>query len=556
MNCEIATARKREIFDIETLSFEGIPDQSKLFIDFQNGSEYIRKFYPSRTANPEEFSRQVLDKYEIDRDVLCDNLAAEHMDLGASEKTLKNIEKLRETDCVTVIAGQQAGLFSGSMYTVYKALSAIKLADELTMQGIKAVPVFWIASEDHDFEEVNKTYVLNERSDLVKISNKQNHVEEHTPVGYIKLGKNIKKTIDEYLDYLPNSQFTENVKSLLKDTYRENETYSSAFAKLVLKLFGECGLILVCPMNKGLSQLCVPVFAEAIERHQEITDGLLKRNKDLSVKKYHSQVFVGEDFFPFFYLDKDNKRKALRFDSKNNTIRFLHSEERFGKDEFLRVARESPHQLSPNALMRPVAQDFLFPTICYYGGSSEIAYFAQNEVIYKALNRPVTHFRHRASFTVVDPKSNRTLKRYGLEFKDVFRGREELLARVIEKFISGKTAKRFTEAEDSINAHLDQLDRELINSDPTLSNNLAKRRRKILWHIDTLRKKFHKAETFRNETLHRRIEYIIAALYPRSGLQERTVNIVYFYNLFGPNLIEWLYKSIDPNETEHRILFP
>ncbi len=555
MDNNFASFSEKKMFQQKLLSFAEIPGQSNLFIDYQYNLSQVENFYPSKNKSFAEISAEVLENYKIDRNRLCDVLLEKNIEYEVGKKTLENINKLREKDCVAVIAGQQAGLFSGSMYTIYKALSAVKLAEELTSQGIKAVPLFWIASEDHDFDEANKTFVIDEEANLKTITNKPEAFEEHTPVAFIGLGESISETIDDYFDSLPHTEFTDEIKCFLTETYQDDESYSSAFAKLILKLFDKYGLILICPMNKGLRRLCTPLFKQAIEKHEVMTRELLKRNEQLEKKGYHTQVSVPEDFFPFFYIDKDNKRNALRFDAETRSVNSLYSDLSFNKAELLEIAENSPQQLSPNVLMRSVVQDFLFPTVCYFGGSAEIAYFAQNEVIYKILDRPVTHFRHRSSFTIIDPKSRRTFKKYDLRFKDVFNGEEDLMAKVIEKFIAGETAKTFADVEKTVNIQLDELDKMLKKSDPTLSDNLANRKKKILWHVETLRKKFHRAETFRNEVLHRRIEYATALLYPRNALQERTLNVFYFLNLFGENFIEWVYQAIDSDEKDHQILF-
>ncbi len=383
----------------------------------------------------------------------------------------------------------------------------------------------------------------------------QKNVDENTPVEFIKLGENIKQTIEEYVSNLRKTEFTGMAKELLEDIYQPDETYSSSFAKFIVRLFGDCGLILVNPMNKGLRELCSPIFVDAIEKHQDITAALTKRDAELEEGGYHSQVFVDDDFFPFFYLDDNNKRNALRFDREKGSVRSLYSDQTFEVEELLRIAKKSPHRLSPNALMRPVVQDFLFPTVCYYGGSAEIAYFAQNEVVYRNLDRPVAKFRHRASFTIIDPKSARTLNKYELELKDMFRGKDDLLADIIEKFVANKTANVFAEVDETINLELTRLEGALVKSEPTLSDSLKNRRKKIQWHLDTLRKKFHKAETLNNDVLRRRIEFTLASLFPRDALQERTINTIYFLNLFGPNFISWLNQAIDLDEKEHQILF-
>jgi len=211
--------------------------------------------------------------------------------------------------------------------------------------------------------------------------------------------------------------------------------------------------------------------------------------------------------------------------------------------------------LSPNALLRPVMQDYLLPTLVYFGGAAEIAYFAQNSAIYEILNRPATPIRHRASFTVVQRKHHRTLEKYELEFAELFAGKDEISARIVEKFISNKTAETFADVEEIINAQLHRLDKSLSEIESTLSENLANRRKKIIWHIAALRKKYHLAEIQKNEIVGRRLENLFVALLPNNALQERTLNVVTFLNLFGTNFIDWIYEAIETDEKGHRILY-
>jgi uncharacterized protein YllA (UPF0747 family) len=200
-------------------------------------------------------------------------------------------------------------------------------------------------------------------------------------------------------------------------------------------------------------------------------------------------------------------------------------------------------------------QDYLLPTITYIGGAAEIAYFAQNSAIYEVLNRPATPVRHRTSFTIVQRKHARTLEKYELNFAELFDGKEIVSAKIIEKFISSDAAKTFNGVEEIINAQLNHLDKSLTEIDPTLAANLANRRKKIIWHIETLRKKYHQAEIRKNEIFQRRIENLFTALLPNDALQERTLNVVTFLNLFGMNFIDWIYETIETDEKGHKILY-
>lgn len=544
---------------VESLSFSEIPGQSRLFLDFLVGSTKLEKFYPEKQTAIKDFAQKVLENYRVEREELCNILAETNKKIGVGEKTLENIELLKQSDTVAVVTGQQAGIFSGALYTIYKALSAVKSAEDLRKQNIKAVPVFWIAEEDHDFDEIKKTFILGKAektgdSGLAEIENTPENYNENQPVGLVELDDSINETIKNLFDEISHTEFTEGVKKLLNETYKPGETFSIAFARFMAEIFREYGLIFVLPLDRKLKKLCAPIFGEAIENSEKIVAALLQRNRELENENYQAQVMVEENSFPFFLIN-DDERKPLRRDLEDSKFKIQNSKKAFSKAELKQIAENEPERLSPNALLRPLVQDYLLPTIRYFGGAAEIAYFAQNSVIYELLNRPVTPIHHRESFTIVESKHRRTLERYELKFEDLFKGKEEITARVVEKFLSNGAALEFAEVEEIINTQLNRLDRSLIEIEPTLSDNLANRRRKIIWHIGALRKKFHRAEIFRHKTAKRRIDTLFTAVLPGGALQERTLCVVTFLNLFGGNFVDWLYESIEPETGEHQIIY-
>lgn len=559
MNQKSARAFQAGSLKLDTISFTQIPHQSKLFLDFQADLPSLAKFYPQKQTDLKRFSETVLANYKIDRNALCDSLTEINQKFEVGQKTLENIELLRKKDCLAIVTGQQAGLFSGALYTIYKALSAVKLCENLRKQNIKVVPIFWIAEEDHDFDEVKKTFVFGKSEPpavaggLISVENTPKDYAKNAPVGLVKLDETIDKTIKNLT--FPHTEFTENIEKILQETYKSGESYSSSFAKFLARIFSDYGLIFLAPLDKKLKKLCAPIFVEAVENSEKIAAALFARNSELQKENYAAQVLVEENFFPFFYQNKNGERQAMRRDLQSEKLKVQKSKTEFELAEFKEIAETNPQNLSPNALMRPVVQDFLLPTLTYFGGSSEIAYFAQNAVIYETLNRPVTPIRHRANFTIIEPKNRRTLAKYELKFADLFGGKEKISAEVVEKFLNSQTAKIFVEVEEIINAQLNRLDQNLSISAPTLSNSLANRRRKILWHIGALRKKYHRAEILKNETAKRRLETLFTALLPHNALQERTLNVLTFLNLYGENFIDWIYEAIDLDDKDHQIIY-
>ncbi len=542
-------------FEQAALSFDQIPGQSKLFLDFQNDSLPTTAFYPEKNAPLGEFAAQVTANYKVDRTELCDVLEEANKSLDAGSRTFENINRLREKDCTAIVTGQQAGLFSGALYTIYKAFSAVKLADELRKKNIEAVPVFWIAEEDHDFDEVKKTFNLDRTGKLLKSENTPRGYVENSPVGLVVLDETINEAVEDLFENLPRTEFTDEIKKILTETHCVGETYSRAFGKFIARLFADYGLIIVSPLNEKLKKLCAPIFTEAVEKSGEIIHALLDRNRELTAENYQPQVLVTTDNFPFFYQSEGGARQSLRRNASSGKIKIQKTQTEFQTAELAEIAEHSPSRLSPNALLRPIVQDYLLPTLVYFGGAAEIAYFAQNSVIYKILNRPVTPIRHRASSTIIERKHGRTLEKYALNFAELFDGQEKTESKIVEHFLNQETARTFAETEEIINIQLARLDRRLSADEPTLADNLANRRKKILWHLGALREKYHRAEMTKNEIVKRRMESLFTALLPNDALQERTLNVITFLNLYGENFIDWIYAAVETDEINHRILY-
>lgn len=551
MNSESACASEKKSFCTEKIPFEVVPNQSKIFLDFQAGSEKVQNYYANKLS--ENFVKEVLDNYQTDRNSLCEILRSTNESFGADAKTFEHINLLREKDCVAVVTGQQAGLFTGALYTIYKILSAIRLAENLRNQNVKAVPVFWIAEEDHDFDEVKKTFILDQTGKLAEIENTPAAIEENSPVGFIKLDETIEETEKNLFNNLQHTTFTDDLKKLLSKTYRQNETYSTAFAKLLTNIFAGYGLIIFSPLNEDLKKLSTPVMVEIIKKSDEIRAALLARTKQLEESAYHAQVLVENDFFPFF-LTENNRRLALK-KNENGNYQVKGMKREFSIEDLVNIAENEPQKLSPNALTRSVVQDYLLPTATYFGGAAEIAYFAQNAEIYRVLERPATPIKHRASLTIVEPKNRRTLEKYHLGLTDLFAGQEEIFGRVVNEFLANKTAQTFAQTEKIIAEQLNLLDDSLGKSDPTLAGNLDTRRRKILYHINALMKKFQRSEIQKDETAHRRLEFLFNSLLPHKALQERTLNVTYFLDLYGENFIGWIYNAVGDNVKEHQIFY-
>ncbi|MBV9957407.1 MAG: bacillithiol biosynthesis BshC, partial [Acidobacteria bacterium] len=285
---------------VRALPFERIPQQTRLFLDYLKDPLALRRFYPNAVRFHHELAArapEVLAAHRTDRAVLCDALEEMNAAWGAGAETLQNIARLREAGTVAVVSGQQAGLFTGPLYTIYKALSAVKLAGCLTQRGTPAVPVFWIATEDHDFEEVASAEFIGCDCRLASVTASSAMHKEGEPVGLVTLDDSISETVERLLDVLPRTEFTPEIETLVRESWRPGRGFSAAFAQMLLKLLGKHGLILLDPLDARLKSLAAPLYAEAARKAPLIADALVARSRELEEAGYHAQVLATTDSF-------------------------------------------------------------------------------------------------------------------------------------------------------------------------------------------------------------------------------------------------------------------
>ena len=542
---------------VETLSFESIPHQTRLFLDYLKDPTALREYYPGAVRFHHELparAAEVLAAHQTDRNTLCDALQDMNSAWGAGEETLKNIQRLRDQDCLAVVSGQQAGLFSGPLYTIYKALSAVKLAGCLTQRNTKAVPVFWIATEDHDFPEVSKAEFIGRDCKLTQVEVSQELHQEGQPVGRVVIDGSVNDVVAQLLEHLPASEFTPDLETLVRDAWREGRSYGEAFARMMTVLLGRYGLVLLDPLDRRLKALAAPLYARAASRAYEIASAIEVRSRRLVEAGYHAQVTPSENSFPLFVHDATGARHALtRSDDGEYTTK--DGDKAYTVDELSDLALNHPEQLSPNVTLRAVVQDYLLPTIAYYGGAAEIAYFAQTAEVYRLLERPITPILPRSSLTMIERHTGRGLERYGLTLADLFAGPEAVLKRVVEEHLGADTANSFEKTEKSINSELDTLREQLRRIDPTLGDALETGRRKINYQLEGLRSRFHRAQMSRDEAAQRQLQRAFDQLYPNRELQERHINITSLLARHGRYVVEWIYNAINIGSNEHQIVY-
>jgi bacillithiol biosynthesis cysteine-adding enzyme BshC len=529
--------------DCRALPSHKLPHQPKLFLDYIDNFSRVHKFYEhapkmssvTRLAGKLDFPRER-------RKEVAAILRAQNIAFGAGPAALENLDRL-EKGAVAIVSGQQVGLFSGPAYAFYKALTAIQLAAELTRSGIEAVPVFWMATEDHDIDEVRHVSWFQD-GELKRFELPSPDSAEHAgrPVGKIPLGAHIEEQAHEAVDLL-SKQGSLLLAQLLRECYTPRETYGSSFARLFARLFSQQGLILLDPLDVKLHGVAAPVYGKVIEHRDVLNQELLARGKELDAAGYSVQVKVTAKSTLLFYMGNgdtgDGPRQPIVV---ANGGRFEAGKKSWSKEELLANVQAHPENFSPSALFRAVVQDYLLPTVAYIAGPAEISYFAQSEVVYQQLLRSMPVMLPRPGFTLVDTKSAKLLRAYKLKVEDVWEGSQEVSRRMEFASVPKEISRDFERNHKQVMKLLDRLKDQMQKLDPTLQGAVETARRKIEYQLDKLRRKTGRAQDAKSGLLSAHENFLEQLLFPHKTLQSRELCLLPFLARWGPGGLVELQK--------------
>lgn len=533
--------------EYDCLRFFEIPHITKLFASFTENFSAVEQFYPHKPDDSGVFAAAKEVRLDSNvRKAVAGILREQDAAFGCGAEAIRNIERL-ENGAAAIVTGQQATLFGGPAYTIYKALDAIHWAKKLTRAGVDAVPIFWMATEDHDLAEANQAS-FGQRYDVAQFSAPLDEAVHGRSVGKIPLGGAIAAVVEHAASLLDGSRAKE-IGAALAESYRAAETFGSAFGKLLARLFKGSGLILLDPLDARLHELAQPVYRKAVENAEEHAGDLLARGKELTRRGFHAQVKVTQQS-TLLFLDVDSKRESVR--KKNGE--FVAGNLRLTPEELLRKIENEPQTLSATALLRPVLQDSILPTAAYVGGPAEIAYMAQAQVLYRKILGRMPAILPRSSFTLLEPAIARILKKYQLQIQDVFGGRQQLRRKMEMHYLPRGLAARFLRDEKALRKLLAVYARPLQMLDKSLGGARETAQKKMLYQFEKLRGKAGRAENARTGVLDRHEAEITSTLFPKHGLQERTLSLLPFLARYGTELLEQIESAGSAKCNGHRLL--
>ena len=500
-----------------------------------------------RTAWADAIARS--QAYERRRADIAAVIAGQQQRRNAPPRAREAGRLLADSRTVAIVTGQQAGLFGGPLFTLLKALTALKLANQVARDhSVPVVAIFWIDAEDHDWEEIRSCTVFDADLTSRTVSLPPRPGAEPAPVATIKLDDAVVGVLDETERVLPPTAFREDLLAELRRSYAPGTGMADAFGQWLEQVLGGRGLVVYDSSDARSKPLVSSVFARELSMPGQTVKLASLAGSDLIARGYHAQVHPQDDSAALFRIE--GGRRAIR----RQDGQFIVGDERFPTDALLRQATERPTGFSPNVLLRPVVQDTIFPTICYVAGPNELAYLGQLRGVYQHFGVPMPLMYPRASATLLDSAAVRFLTKYKLPLEALQAQDEAALNELLRAQIPPVVEESFTVASQTIEQQMTRLVEAIPALDPTLEGAARSTLARMQHDLQTLHGKMIQAAKRRDETLRRQFIRARALAFPGGHAQERTIGFVSFLNQYGPALVERLDEELPLDLGRHWIV--
>ncbi len=537
------------------INFSDIPGHQNLFLDYLYEFENVSNFFTSDFRNKENYLKifkNISENRRILTPDISEILVKQYSNLNPSTLTKENINKLSDKKTLTIFTGQQLGILGGPLYTFYKIITTIKLSRYLTERynDYNFVPVFWMEADDHDFNEVRTTKIIDDTNSLLTIGYKEEIEEDDLKqsVGLINLDSSINNFFEKLNNSLMATDFKNSILDHLKNIYKEGRSFKESFRELIFNYFDEYGLVIFDPQDKAVKELLKPVFKKEITDFRTHTEKLVHTSATLE-ELYHAQVKVKP---VNLFLRIDEGRHSI--EPVDNEYKLRRKRKSFTQEQLLELLENEPDNFSPNVLLRPICQDYLFPTAFYVAGPSEISYFAQIKPLYELYDITEPIIYPRSSATILENSIANSLEKHSVSINDIFIDVESVKKKIINSVEENSVDEMFEGITNQIEATFDQLKEKLIDLDKTIADSSNKYRDKILSNISELKSKAEKAQQKKYEVTLRQVDRAAVHLFPNSNLQEREINIIYFVNKYGDSFLKELFDELQINKFEHQII--
>jgi bacillithiol biosynthesis cysteine-adding enzyme BshC len=512
----------------------------RLAADYAYDFPSVAPFFTGDPADPTAWAQAIsrTQAHPRARKEIADVVAAQQRRRGAPPRAIEAGQTLADAETVAIVTGQQAGLFGGPVFTLFKALTALKLADRVTREHrVPCVVIFWIDSEDHDWDEVRTCHVFDESLNRRAISLPPDARSGPAPVSSVRLDDAILATLQDLDSVLPATEFKQTLLDDLRRIYSPGAGMAEAFGGWLERVLGDRGLIVYDAADPAAKPMAGAVFARELTTPGETSRRAAVAGSDLVARGYHSQVHA-QDALALFHLE--GGRRAIR----QQNGRFVVGDDTYVPTALVEQAADRPAAFSPNVLLRPIVQDALFPTICYVAGPNELAYLGQLRGVYQHFGVPMPIMYPRASATLVDSSAWRFLTKHDIPFESLQLQDESALNSLLASQIPPGVSQSLDAAATAIDEAMARVVAALPALDPTLEGAARSTLGRMQHDLQTLRSKTIQSAKKRDETLRRQFMRTRALVFPGGEPQERAIGFVSFLNQYGPALVQRLEQQI------------
>ncbi len=517
----------------------GFPSGTPLVQDYIRGEPHVCHFYGGSFRDPAAYlekAREVDSRFHRDARQRALSMLQAHTD-PASER----LERFVEEGGLFVTTGQQPGLFLGPLFSLYKALTAIRLAEALEpVLDRPVLALFWIASEDHDWEEANHTHLLDVQNDLRTVSVPDQEGALNRSLHRIPVRDGMEEVVEEFLAALPETDFSPEAFQLIRGAYPAGQTLPGGFAEVMRGLLGELPIAFVDSADPALKEASAPILFREMEESEEHEALLARVSSHLEMEGYHIQVPILDRGVNLFFEGEAGRDRLYR---GGNGYRLNRAGTLIDAREIRSRALQDPSILSPNVLLRPVVESALFPTVSYVGGPGELAYFGQLKGLFRAhgFEMPVVHPRHSA--TLIEGKIGKVLTKFHRTPESLARPHHELAAEIALEEVPLEVRRALGEIRGIVGKNAGTLTKAVREIDPTLKGPISHARNAAFAAFDEAERKILQALKRENEIALEQLEKAQRHLFPFGKPQERCLNPFYYLARYGPNLIPALAEK-------------
>ena len=515
---------------LEIIELEEANCFSSTFLKYINQDSSLKSFY-NRFPSVKNFKHQIEEKsFPLDRrEVLVEVLSQQYKNLEISDAVKRNIDELSKENTYTIVTGHQLNILTGPLYFIYKIVTAINSAKKLKQEypDYNFVPVYWMASEDHDFEEIS--YFRLEGKKYTWQTDQQGAVGRFNP-----------KELKSILDQLPGQN------ELFEKAYLEHDTLADAVRYYVNELFGEEGLVVVDADNHQLKRLFIPVI-EADVLENSTSEKVDQTNKELELQGISTQINARD--INFFYLDEGIRSRIVKEEDRYKVLDTYIS---FSAEEIKSLIQQQPEKFSPNVVLRPLYQETILPNLAYIGGPAEVVYWLQLKGVFDYHSTPFPMIMPRNFGMVINQNMNRLIGKLNLDsLRNIFLSQHELEEMVLHDQTVADLS--YSEQLKQLQSVYSEIQNKAQKVDPTLVEHIEALKVKAENLVGKAEKKLIRAEKRNHEISINRVGRIKEELFPNNGLQERTDNFLNFYHV-NPNFISELLNQFDPFNYRFNIL--